>query len=95
MRLKRLMRRRNFAGIGRSAAAAQLRDDRLTRTRWSGDAMKIDRGIVNETEIRAALPDGQLLGEVPIGAKRGDAEFGDRPLFAGGATSAMNMSVPI
>src|SRR5271166_5496401 len=71
----------DFARIGRFAAAAQLSDDRLARARRSGDAMKVDRRIVDEAKISAALSDRQELGQVAIGAERGDAELSHLTVF--------------
>ena len=67
-------------GMGGLAAAAQLRDDRLARRRRSGDADDIERDIVEQAEIRAALPDRQMLGQVPVRAQRPHAQLGNRRL---------------
>ncbi len=76
------------AGMRRFAAAAQLPDDRLARGRRAGDADEIQGEIVDQPEIGSANPDRQMLGEMPIGAQRAHAQFGNRVLVVDAAELA-------
>src|SRR5665213_4066383 len=49
-------------------AAAHLADHRLSGEGRADDAAQIERDIVNQAKIGAADTDGQLLGEMPVGA---------------------------
>ena len=75
-------------GIGGFAAAAQLRHDRLARRRRTGNADEIEGEIVDQAKIRAADADRQMLGQMPVGAQRPHAEFGDRAIIVGAAEFA-------
>ena len=55
-------------------------DDRLARRRRPGDADDVERDVVEQAEIGAALADRQMLGQVAVGAERAHAELGDRPV---------------
>ena len=65
------------AVMGGLAAGAQLRDHRLARRRRAGDADDVERDVVEQAEIGAALADRQMLGQMPVRAERAHAELGD------------------
>ena len=80
------------------AAAAQLRHHRLARRRRAGDADDVERRVVEQAEIGAALADRQMLGQMPVRAQRAHAEFDDADFvrrFRPARRSEMNMSVPV
>ena len=83
LRLSMLISRQVTAPVcAVSRAAAQLPHDRLARRRRPGDADDVERDVVEQAEIGAALADRQMLGQVAVGAERAHAELGDVRLVA-------------
>ena len=73
-----LMSRQAISPVGGRLRPADHRGDRrLARPGRTGDAAHLQRHVVQQAEVRPALPDRQPVGGVTIGAQRSDAEFSD------------------
>ena len=68
---------RDFAGRGGLGLARHRRHRRLAWPGRAGDAAHLQRDVVGEAEIRAALADGQAVGQMPVGAERAQTQFRD------------------